>query len=369
MDWNKIALEIRKGNTVLVLGPDAIPFYPARKDAAQSLVDETTFSRLTRKDIRERLNGQISYFYKRDNLFLFKDARAKRDAMEIVEECIHHRNWLPDAELLRKIVAMPFPIVLNLNPDKYLFEAFLKYFREPMFDYFSIRNKSGHVNFDKKPDTKESPLIYNLCGSVMDDLDSVVLDHFDLFKFMQKLLNDEGVPRLLTDSLHTANRFILLGFELERWYFQMFLHYLNRLDGPFDNINQNFPILSNVSEDSREFVMKQFNIEHFAASRADFDLLYQACERENMLRKINDPASPVELQIRMLVAQNKIAEALDTLKNHLDDTEMKQIDLPFLRSRQADWLEKSQKKLATAEHLDVEINRIRNTILTYAHQI
>ena len=67
-------------------------------------------------------------------------------------------------------------------------------------------------------------------------------------------------PKNLTEPLRKADRFVLLGFELERWYFQLFLHYVNRLDGAFDNFNQNFPMLSPVGEDSREFVMKQFNI-------------------------------------------------------------------------------------------------------------
>ena len=212
-------------------------------------------------------------------------------------------------------------------------------------------------------------MVYNLCGSVADALDSVVLDHFDLFNLLKKLLNDEGVPKNLTEPLRKADRFVLLGFELERWYFQLFLHYVNRLDGAFDNFNQNFPILSPVGDDSREFVMKQFNIEHFATSRTDFDLLYEACAQQGILRKIADPASPVELQVRLLVAQDKMEEAFQLVEQHLDDTETQQVDLPVLRGRYADWQENARQKLVSAPELLVEKNRIRYTLLTFAGQI
>lgn len=369
-NWTDIATNLPKGRTILVLGPDAIPFYPVSENAApaQNSTD-VSFSMLSRRAISEKLNGQISHYYHRDNLFLFKNARAKRDAMDAMEECANRRDWLPDAELLRKIVAIPFPLILNLNPDKTVFEAFLKYFRQPQFDYFSVNHKPRQAAIDKTPDPYDFPLLYNLCGSTTDALDSVVLDHFDLFNLLKKLLNDEGVPPELTQTLRKADRFILLGFDLERWYFQLFLHYVNRLDGAFDNFNYNFPILSQVGEDSREFVMKQFNIEHFATNRADFDLLFQACEQQGILRKINDPASPAELQIRVLVAQNKMEEAFSALESSLTDSETLHVALPLLRGRYTAWLTKSRERTEDEQSLAVAINQIRHTLLTYANEI
>lgn len=365
-NWADIAKNLTKGRTVLVLGPDAIPFYPAKADGEAT---ETTLSELSRQQILEELGGQVSHYYARDKLFLFKNARAKRDAMDIMETGTHRRDWLPDAELLRKIAAMPFSVVLNLNPDKLAYEAFVKYCRPPQFDFFSVNHKPAHFNIEREPDCYDAPLVYNLCGSVADALDSVVLDHFDLFNLLKKLLNDEGVPKNLTEPLRKADRFVLLGFELERWYFQLFLHYVNRLDGAFDNFNQNFPILSPVGEDSREFVMKQFNIEHFATSREDFDRLYEACAQQGILRKITDPASPVELQLRMLVAQDKFEEALMLLEQHLGDAQAQQLDLPMLRGRYAAWQTQAKEKTADERDLLVEKNRIRYTLLTFAGQI
>ena len=371
MNWTDIARSIPKGRTILVLGPDAIPFFPSGKEISEDLPEEPSFSQIYRMNIREKLNGKITHYYQRDNLFLFASPDAKREAMESIEDTIFFNEWLPDSELIRKIVAIPFPVILNFNPDKYVYEAFVKLFREPQFDYFTTRHKSGShgVNFD--PDGHQHPLVYNVCGSVMDALDSVILDHYDLFSLLKAMLNDTGVPEKLTAKLESANRFILLGFDLERWYFQVFLHYLNRLGNKeFNNSNNNYPILSNLSDDTREFVMQQFKIEHFASSREDFESLYNACvelggAEKGFLRKINDSNLPLADQIRLLVTQGKMEEAFNLIEQHCEEGELKNVQLPLLRSRYSEWLDNQRGKLHTEEQLHTDLNKIRYSIFTF----
>lgn len=371
-NWQDLARSIQKGRTILVLGPDAIPFYPAGADARAEAEDmpDPSFSNITRANIKKRLNGQITHFYERDNLFLFASPRAKRDAIDCLEETITDAQWLPDSELLRKIVAMPFPVILNLNPDKYVFEAFLKYYHAPQFDYFTAKHKTGNYGINSDPDGYDHPVVYNLCGSVLDALDSVVLDHYDLFGLLKALLNDTGVSEKLTNKLQVADRFILLGFELERWYFQVFLHYLNRLDNDsFNNFKQNYPIISNISEDSKTFVMKQFNIEHFASSREDFDKLYDACESLGILRKTNNPESSVVTRIRSLTTQNKFEEAFALFEANCPDETQKAVELPLLRSRYTAWLDLKRKDTEDERELQKELNRIRFSLLTFATEL
>ncbi|NUQ26716.1 MAG: hypothetical protein HUU34_22460 [Saprospiraceae bacterium] len=149
----------------------------------------------------------------------------------------------------------------------------------------------------------------------------------------------------------------------------MLLHYLNKLDNnPFNNHKKNFPILSQVSDDNRAFVMKQFNIEYVAAKRDDFELLYQACQRQNILRNLHDPASPVEVQVRSLTVQGKYEEAFQQLEGRLGAAE-NNLDLPQLRARYNAWLTAKNAGAADSRDLDLEINRIRYTLLTFANQI
>lgn len=87
-NWTELAKNIQKGRTVLVLGPDALPFYQVRGEEAADLPADPSFSQISRHRIREKGNGQITHFYRRDNLFLFASPRAKRDAIDCLEETI-----------------------------------------------------------------------------------------------------------------------------------------------------------------------------------------------------------------------------------------------------------------------------------------
>ncbi len=362
INWDDLAQSVADGEAILILGPDAIPFYPVQGGEGVS------FGQRARQHILEALNGQISHFYHRDDLFQFSNVTAKQQAMKEVRATARDANWLPDTELVRQIVAMPFPIVLNLNPDKCIYEAFLSYYREPQFDYFTTKNKPNSPRLTY-PDGLNTPLLYNLCGSVLDKLDSVILDYNDLFELLKNLLMDSGVSEFLTQKLQEADRFVLLGFELDRWYSQLLLHYLNKSgQSPFNNPKQNFPILSHVTDDARAFVMQQFNIQHIASSRDDFEQLYQACARKGILRNLKDPASPAETQIRMLTVQGKYEEAFILLEQQVD-TAVQNLDLLHLRSRYNAWLEQKKAGISDNRDLELEINRIRYTLLTYANQI
>lgn len=84
--WDRLAQSIADGEAVLILGPDAIPLYPAGATEAMPSAEEMTFSRLSRRLIRETPEIGINFFYERDNLFLFRDEMSKKLARKTVRE-------------------------------------------------------------------------------------------------------------------------------------------------------------------------------------------------------------------------------------------------------------------------------------------
>jgi hypothetical protein len=158
---------------------------------------------LARTQVLGEVGEGIGHFYERDNLFQFRDAKAKRRARKCIREVAGTDEWQPDAELLRQIVAIPFPVILNLNPDKRVWDAFVSYWRAPQFDYFTSHDKP-EIKELAYPNGKERPLLYNLAGSALDKMDSTVLDYHDLFDRLKNLLSDTGVPSELTDKLQDA---------------------------------------------------------------------------------------------------------------------------------------------------------------------
>lgn len=368
INWDNLADSIADGEAVLVLGPDAIPLYRIHTDKDAAQPSEQTFSQLTRSKILQAPGIEINFYYERDGLFLFKGQKDKNDARKIIRETARDTCWLPDEELLRQITAIPFPVILNLSPEEIVYQSFIRHFKEPQFDFCTPYNKDSI-----KPLTAPShhnPLIYNLCGNVLEKLDSPILDYFDLFQLFTKLLgNDEQIPQDLKHKLRDADKYILLGFQLDRWYFQLFVHYLNWLDkSAYTNINQNYPILSELNGDCREFVLNQFNITHIAPSRTDFDELYAACARKQILRPLHNPYSPVETQVRALTVQNKFEAAFHLLERYFGGEEQP-LDLLMLRGRYAAWQQDKQHKTADDRDLAAEINKIRYTLLTFAGQL
>ncbi len=365
LDLQSLAQSIADGEAILVLGPEAIPLYRSAVAAnAENEPNETTFGQLARRRIQQTADIQVAYYYERDNLFMFRDKNSKHQAQKAVKRCASDKNWLPDAELMRQIAAIRFPVVLSLSPDGYVREAFSQYSVPYQFDYFTAKDKTADIKLDTpKPDF---PILYNLCGYALeDDYDSVILDYHDMFEVLKSLLGDLNVPDLLRGKLKKANRFVLLGFRLDRWYLQLLLHYINKIEGEFDNSNHNFAMLTEVSDDAREFVIEQFQVKCMAPSRADFDALFEACKAVDALRKLPDPLSGSAAQIRLLVERNDLTAALDLLeKNAVNAEDVTAATL--LKSQFNAWQQANSAKIEDPRDLQLQLNQLRYRVLTFA---
>ncbi|NUQ26745.1 MAG: hypothetical protein HUU34_22605 [Saprospiraceae bacterium] len=365
-DWDELAQSVADGEAVLVLGPDAIPIYRigTASENAHDEPAEATFSQLAQRRICAALGTGVTYFYERDNLFLFLDPDVKNQAQKVVKRCANDDQWLPDAELLRQIAAMKFPVILSLSPDGYVRDTFSRYGLNYQFDYFTAKDKTTEITLaTPKP---SQPLLYNLCGYALeDDYDSVILDYHDLYGLLTALLGDLNVPDVLRGKLKKANRFILLGFHLERWYAQLLLHYINKVDGEFDNSNHNFAMLTEISDDAREFVIEQFQMKCIAPSREEFNQLFESCRRLGALRQLSDPLAGPAAEIRLLVEKNDLAGALEILDKNAGALEDSTIP-PMLKSQYNEWLKHFTEKTEDSRELELMKNKLRSRILTFA---
>lgn len=145
----------------------------------------------------------------------------------------------------------------------------------------------------------------------------------------------------------------------------MLLHYINKIEGEFDNSNHNFAMLANVSEDARAFVIEQFQIKSIAPSRADFDALYEACLALGAVRKLPDPLSGPAAQIRLLVERNDLPAALDLLgKNAASPEDVTAATM--LKSQFNAWQQAQSSKTEDPRELQLMLNQLRYRILTFA---
>ena len=352
VDWDFLLNSINQSHAVLLLGHGFL------HGAHEQLY----------ADLQQKLGGGLQHFYSRDGLFLFKDKEAKTKAQQAASMLYAHRT--PDESVLKKIVEMPFRVMISANPDKSLCTAFAKYRHPLQFDYFSSKHKEQHVTVERP--APGNPLLYNLCGSY-EDQESLILDYDDLFDLFRNMLPDLGIPDTLRGTLVKCNTYIFIGFHFERWYTQLFLRYLNMNENRFDNKNSNY-ILKTVfqSSETQQFFLEQFNVKFIGA---DLDFLEELHRRyaerfPQSLRKLVDELSPVATAISQLVSKEDYQSAfrmMDIYRNQLDEDDQK-----LLVMTEADYNKYRTDKDSGAvskDNLDLSLARVRNNLLDLARKI
>ncbi len=353
LNWDDILREIEQQRAVLLLGHSFLP---------------QTYEAL-HQHLSQKLGDKLRYFYKHDGLFLFADNEAKTDAQ--IEAADFYSNLNADNALLKKIVEMPFPLMVSANPDKLLVEAFATYRTRLQFDYFSSGNKVETYPLERP--TYDKPLLYNLCGSV-EDQESFVLDYDDLFKLFKKLLGDQIIPdNEVRMPLKRATTFIFIGFHFERWYTQLFLRYLNQHEDQFKSNSRNYVLKTTFGDsDMQTFFMQQFNVKFIGADSAFFEELHARFIQKypNKIRKIVETLSPTATTIVQLIEKNDIDKAFKMLKMFATDfDDADQTVLTMAEGSYNQYLEDKKGGIVLTEHLTSQINRVRKNIIELAKKI
>ena len=353
IDWDFLLNSIAQSNAVLLLGHNVL-------QGAQ----EELYAKL-----RDRLGGDLQHFYARDGLFLFKDGVAKTKAQQ--EAALLYKSKSPDEAVLKKIVQLPFRLMISANPDQSISAAFAKYRQRLQFDYFSSKNKEKQDVSVARP-TVENPLLYNLCGSC-EDQESLVLDYDDLFGMLKQLLPDLGIPDNMRGTLKKADTYIFVGFHFERWYTQLFLRYLNMNESRFDNSKSNYVLKTVFQHDeAQRFFLEQFNVKFIGADLHFLEELHRRFEEKfpNGMRKIVDELSPAATAVHQLVASGDVARALAMM--NIYSTQLEEADRQVLTMTEAahsQYLSDKASGQVLTENLNTSLAKVRNNLLDLAAKI
>lgn len=197
-----------EGQCVLILGPEL--------SVNQSGVGYRSYFR----KLAAENQTDIKVYFKEENLFAFKDDAGFINTRTALKE--FYRN-AGDAVLLELIARIRFPLIINLCPDVALNKVYEQKNRTFEPGYFS---KDAKAKFKDLPyPTKDTPVIYNIFGSVKSD-GSLILTHSKLYETIEYLLPEKSLPDNLETFLNQANSFILLGVKFDSWYYQLICHKL-----------------------------------------------------------------------------------------------------------------------------------------------
>lgn len=127
-----------------------------------------------------------------------------------------------------KLAQLPVPMVLNTNPDKFIYRAFQEVGKKPeKLHYNYLRHQKvpiPHITVDQ-------PLMYNLFGKYADE-ESLVITQDDQVDFIKNIL--EGKSELSKSILSYCDRdksFLFLGFEPNTWHLPLLFKSLKLSEG------------------------------------------------------------------------------------------------------------------------------------------
>ncbi len=284
INWNSLIQAIQSEKCILLLGPEI----------CLSPENNTTFSERVINQLRE--SPHVKRYYEGEELFLFHNGVAKTDAYCEIIKSNYEQDVIEDIYV--KIAQIPFHLMISTSPDIFLRKVFEQHQFSHQFAYLS----RGMIEDIEKP-TSENPLIYNLMGSV-DDEESLILTHDDLFEFLAAILGDKKLPQNMMTALSKAKikQLIFLGFQLDKWYMHLLLRMLElskykddfRLYASGDSFNENV----------RSFCIDHFNITFVEHEPQKFiNKLYEKCREYDM--QTNDP---IKFSMRKLEEKAMISD-------------------------------------------------------------
>lgn len=345
----ELILDIEEEKCVLLIGPEI---------AGSGGQSQT-------RDIHEQLLEQeaqhIAYYYPNDSLFLFKEDAHKDRAIRRLKGL--YRQLEPPKALYQKILELPIPLIISLNPDTMLSRTADELGLVHEFKHFRY---SGGATDEVAAPSNQRPLIYNLSGSLAEE-ESLVLDYEDLFQLLRAVLPD-GLPNKIRLQLRRANSFLFLGFDFEKWYSQLLLQLLTyeRKGRP------KFAVRARPKDHhAKDFLINQFQLQFLADDEYFFDTLHEALGKEGLLRSLHFPeaSGPVPLaEIRQLVAVGKLSEALSLLDSYSLPPEQRQ-ELASLQARYQNWQKKDNKGLYHIGESEPIFNRITDDFLNLLNRL
>jgi len=348
IDWEDLFYDLKNERAVLVLGPE----FHSR--------DGVSIKMQLYNELIQRPDHGILHFYSENGIFLFKSPGYKSKAQKFASQFYKALN--PNDEIVRKIMELPFSLIINTNPDRAIEKVYKEKGIECQFDYFT--SKPQKKEKELAPPDIYYRLIYNLFGSV-EFHESIVLDFEDLFEHLRTLLNNVNVPPVLRDALLLIDTYIFIGFHVEKWDTQLLFRYLNMKEHSFDDKKKNYTTkMLNIDNNSESFFRQQFNLKYFGVPIEFLNDMHKKyfetiVQEENKI----DNELPFRKRIESFIAEDEIEKALNILTVYIKDTDECVQDLILVKSNFSRYMHLKIKNLENREFLEILRNKIKQSIL------
>lgn len=220
MPWRKLVESIKRGNCILILGPQ-VSFDPNNSDylplttaLAHRLADHAKL-----KESKDLINrNDLAHVAQ-----LFKQA-TDRYELEIAASDFYSAYQAVTTDFHRDLAALPFTLCINAAPDDLFSNAVIEAGKKPAQDYYNFRRHRPSTAIQL---TDDQPYIYNLYGHYSNK-ESLVLTEDDLLEFLANIIkaSPELPPLIRSQVADLSKNFLFIGFGFRSWHQRILLHAL-----------------------------------------------------------------------------------------------------------------------------------------------
>lgn len=178
------------------------------------------------------------------NLFIVEKKEEIDD--HTIEDMIEsgYNNIQPDG-VYGNIAKLKFSAIVAFTQDTFLLQAFERF--DCRFSYFASCKALPEFERFPKGDIDKVPFIYNVFGHYKHK-DSLIYNYDKVYKFLFSILGESGnFPSELITKLANARVFILMGFDLKKWYVPIFITKLSKLGRDNNRENSKPTIIATIN--------------------------------------------------------------------------------------------------------------------------
>jgi len=270
-DWDNLTDNIYNKKCVLLLGP-SLSFFKKRNRNV-SLIEKLTrniLAYLNKKKISFEADQNSNLPYLMECYFAnINSADSHKEVEKFISGLDSFCDGLAIPPLYTNIAALPFDTIISTSPDVILNKACT----EAGFEYNFSAYKYRSVGATNKPaeeneTSKRIRMIYNLCGSIKNGPDNIILNEQDQVKYLRHVIAT-GPPSNVLGRLDSEKSYLFLDFDFDDWQFKLLMEILNPQKG-----KANFLYAPKSRKDIKniniEYFKKRFNIGYLDTDTISF---------------------------------------------------------------------------------------------------
>ena len=350
---------IARKRCVLLLGP--LFGHDSNGQLIHDLVKEKIFNEWQEK---------VDYRY--ENLFIFSEpeTEAAEEALKkfaLIGQLTDIYQKIEPHPVYDMIARMPFSVIVNCANDEFLEKAMDKTNIPYSMDYYS-----GDGHFKEDPQRKASDNKTSLCNvfGKQSEFHSFIVTYDMFFAFLSSIMSeDQSLPVHLSHKIAEAELFLLMGFDITKWYIPLLVYRLNRFgQNAKSSFHKRLGFINEIDMHNNDatIALRTFplKIKMFDGSAIEsIELLYSRLKAKGVLKRSNESLTPIINELQSSIQQEDLDMAFDLFFQRSINLNVGISQLTPLKGRFEDLKKRELDGTLTQEQINSERSKIRRGMI------